>query len=41
MEISENEPMSKKKIDKSIKYEEIGHSHIIVKSQNGMGSFLK
>ncbi len=41
MEISEKEQMSKKKVDKNIKYEEIGHSHIIVKSQNGMGSFLK
>jgi hypothetical protein len=37
MEISEIEPIAKKKSDKPMRYEEVARSNIIVKSQNGMG----
>ena len=41
MKISEAEPVAKRKYEKSKTYEEIGHSKVIVKSQNGMGDLLK
>lgn len=40
MVISEVESGVKRKADRNVKYEAIGHSQVIVKSQNGMGELL-
>lgn len=41
MVISEIEPIARKKNVNNIKYEAVGHSNVIVRSQNGMGELLR